>query len=246
MQIDTIANNLANINTNGFKASQVNFQDLLYETIATAGSESAVGEMLPTGLEVGSGARVVSSTKLFHQGELEQTNAPLDIAIQGDGFFKIRRQDGSFAYTRDGNFGMDGDRNLVRNDGMKLADGITIPINYNKITIGKDGTVSVSLGNDNSPQVVGSIKVTTFPNPSGLQSLGDNLFAETASSGTPIEQTPGINGAGQLRQQFIERSNVDVVNALVHLITAQRAYEMNTKAITISDRILQLSNNLVR
>ena len=244
--IDTIANNLANVNTNGFKASTVNFQDMLYETVTAPGTESSQGYQMPTGLEIGSGVRLVSTTKIFHQGELEQSGSDLDMAIQGNGFFKIQMANGEYAYTRDGAFGLDGQRRMVRTDGLALANGITIPDGARRIIIGDDGRVYALSGSGTEQSEAGQIKLSTFANPAGLQSAGDNLFLETVASGSPTETTPGQNGVGVIRQGFLERSNVDVVTSLIHLITAQRAYEMNTKAVTIADRIMQQSNNLIR
>jgi flagellar basal-body rod protein FlgG len=244
--IDTIANNLANVNTNGFKASSINFQDLLYESETPAGTESTEGSQMPTGLEIGSGVRAVSTTKIFRQGEMEQTGNPLDIAIQGDGFFRITLPDGTTGYTRDGNFGMDGQHRIVRNDGLLLADSITLPSDQRQITVGTDGGVYTINGVDSDQTKAGSIQLAVFANPAGLQSCGNNIYKETAASGAPVLSTPGQDGIGDLRQKFLERSNVDTVTELVHLITAQRAYEISTKAVTIADKILQQSNNLVR
>lgn len=244
--IDTVANNLANVNTNGFKASNLNFQDLLYETDIAPGTEVTEGYQVPTGLEVGSGVRIVSSSKLFKQGELEQTSREMDVAIQGKGFFRVQTADGTIAYSRDGSLGMDGQRRLVTNDGRPLADNVTMPANTTSIVIATDGKVYATLDGSTDQQLVGSITLASFANPAGLKSMGDNLYAETVSSGAATTGTPGSAGMGSLRQGYMERSNVDVVTELVRLITAQRAYEINTKAITIADRMLQESNGLVR
>ncbi len=246
MQINTIANNLANVNTNGFKASQLNFQDLLYDHQILPGTEATEGYQVPTGLEIGSGVRIVSSAKIFKQGELEQTDRNLDVCIQGRGFYRIQLADGTIAYTRDGAFGLDGQRRLVTPDGRPLADNVSLPTNANSIAISSDGKVYVAIGSSAEEQQVGSISLAVFANPAGLKSLGDNLFMETVSSGAATISTPGQNGVGVLRQGYLERSNVDVVTELVRLITAQRAYEINTKAITITDKMLQQSNALVR
>lgn len=246
MHIDTIANNLANVNTNGFKASALNFQDLLYENMATPGTEVAEGNQMPTGLEIGSGVRVVSSSKVFRQGEMEQTERELDLAVMGTGFFRVTMPDGTTGYTRDGQFGLDGQRRLVRSDGRVLADNITIPADTRKISIGSDGRVYTLNAAGTEQTLVGSLQLATFPNPAGLQSVGDNLYLETVSSGSATVVAPGAAGNGEVRQGFLERSNVDVVSELVHMISAQRAYEISTKAITISDRMLSEANNLVR
>ena len=244
--IDTIANNLANVNTNGFKASQLNFQDLLYDNEVIAGTESTEGNQVPTGLEIGSGVRVVSSVKIFKQGELEETARDLDVCVQGRGFFQVEMPDGTTAYTRDGAFGLDGQRRIVTPDGRPLADNITIPTGASSVSIGADGGVYAMVGADNQSQQVGTIQLATFANAGGLQSLGANMFAETVASSAPTLGKPGQNGVGELRQGYLERSNVDVVTELVRLIQAQRAYEINTKSITIADRMLQQTNALVR
>lgn len=242
--IDTVANNLANVNTNGFKASQLNFQDLLYENQVTPGTEITEGNQAPTGLEIGSGVRIVSSSKIFKQGELEQTQRDLDMSIQGNGFFRITMADGTTAYTRDGAFGLDGSRRIVTPDGRPLAENITVPSSATAIVVANDGKVYANLPGQSEQQMVGSITLANFANPAGLKSLGDNLFAETVASGAPTTGTPGQNGLGMLRQGYLERSNVDVVTELVRLISAQRAYEINTKAISTADRMLQMANNL--
>jgi len=244
--IDTIANNLANVNTNGFKASQLNFQDLLYDHQVMPGTEATEGYQVPTGLEIGSGVRIVSSAKLFRQGELEQTGRELDLSIQGPGFFRVQQADGTIAYTRDGAFGLDGQRRIVTPDGRPLADNITIPSNATTIIVASDGRVYATIGSSTEQQAVGAITLASFANPAGLKSIGDNLYVETVASGAATTNTPGQNGVGVIRQGYLERSNVDVVSELVRLITAQRAYEVNTKAIRIADEMLQQSNALVR
>ena len=244
--IDVIANNLANVNTNGFKASQLNFQDLLYDHEITPGTEATEGNQVPTGLEIGSGVRIVSTSKLFTQGDLEQTGRNLDICIQGQGFFRINMADGTIAYTRDGAFGLDGQRRIVTADGRPLSDNISLPGGTREIVISADGKVFAVVGSSGEEQSVGSISLAAFANPAGLKSVGDNLFLETVASGAPTLSSPGQNGVGSFRQGYLERSNVNVVSELVRLIAAQRAYEINTKSISVADKMLQQSNNLVR
>jgi flagellar basal-body rod protein FlgG len=244
--IDTVANNLANVNTHGFKASQLNFQDLLYEHQVAPGTEVTEGNQAPTGLEIGSGVRIVSSSKLFTQGELEPTGGQLDMAIQGNGFFRILLADGTTGYTRAGAFGLDGQRRIVTADGLPLADNLSVPSGATGLVVSNDGKIYCTTAGSNTQQLVGAVTLANFANPAGLQSNGGNLLIETAASGAATTAAPGQNGLGSLRHGYLERSNVDVVSELVRLITAQRAYEINSKAITIADRMLQESNNLVR
>jgi len=244
--IDAIANNLANVNTNGFKASNVNFEDLLYEQVVSPGTEVAEGFQIPTGIEIGSGVRIVSTAKRFSQGSVEQTRRDLDLCVQGRGFFAVNMPDGTTAYTRDGALGMDGERRMVTAQGRPLADNITIPANTTRITVAADGKVYVQLAGSTDQTLVGQIQLASFANAGGLRSMGGNLFAESVASGAPTLHVPGQESVGELKQGYLERSNVDVVAELVRLITAQRAYEINTKAITISDRMLSTSNSLVR
>lgn len=244
--IDVIANNLANVNTNGFKASQLNFQDLLYDHEVLPGSEATEGNTVPTGIEVGSGVKISSTSKIFKQGDLEQTNRSLDMCIQGHGFFRVTMADGSTAYTRDGAFGLDGDRRVVTTDGRPLAENITLPSGTSDVVLSADGSIYAVAGASGEQQNVGSVSLATFANPAGLKSIGDNLFVESVASGAPTVSTPGLSGAGSLQQGYLERSNVEVVSELVRLIAAQRAYEINTKSISIADKMLQQANNLVR
>ncbi len=244
--IDTIANNLANVNTNGFKGSNVNFEDLLYEQVLPPGTEVAEGYQIPTGIEIGSGVRIVGTAKRFSQGSVEQTRRDLDMCIQGRGFFSVSMPDGTSAYTRDGSVGMDGSRRLVTAQGRPLSDGVTIPSDTTSITIAADGKVYVQQAGSTEQSLVGQIQLASFANAGGLRSLGGNLFGESVASGAPTLHVPGQEGVGELKQGYLERSNVDVVAELVRLIAAQRAYEINTKAITISDRMLSTSNSLVR
>ncbi len=238
-QIDVIANNLANVSTNGFKKSRAVFEDLLYQTLRQPGAQSTQQTQIPSGLQVGTGVRPVASERLFTQGNLQQTGNFLDVAIQGNGFFQVQMPDGTTAYTRDGAFQMDAQGQLVTSSGYRLSPSVTIPPNAQSITIGADGTVTVKLQGQASTTQVGTIQLASFINPAGLQSHGENLYQETAASGTPNTNTPGTNGVGTLNQGYVETSNVNVVEELVNMIQTQRAYEINSKAIQTSDQMLQ-------
>ena len=244
MVVDVIANNLANINTNGFKRSQVDFQDLMYLKIAQAGGESASGVENPTGFEIGTGVRPAATTKIFTGGELEQTERDLDVAITGEGFFQVTMPDGSLRYTRDGSLKLDSSRNLVTSQGYAIAGPGALPPTAVKITIGVDGTVT-SHASDGTTTGLGQLTMVRFPNSAGLTSEGDNLLAETPASGTPITGTGGQNGFGEIRQRFLEKSNVQMVTELVNLIKAQRAYEINSRAIKAGDEMLNTANRLI-
>jgi len=244
MIVDVIANNLANINTNGFKRSQVDFQDLMYVKLLEAGRETASGVLAPTGFEIGSGIRPAATTKIFSAGELENTGRELDVSIQGDGFFEITMPDGSTRYTRDGSFKLNANRQLVTAQGHLLGSGFTVPQDSVHISIGNDGTV-ISHISDGTGTNIGSILLTRFPNAAGLSSEGDNLLAETSASGSPISGTPGQQGLGSLQQGFLEKSNVQMVTELVNLIKAQRAYEINSRAIRAGDEMLNTANRLI-
>ncbi len=245
--VDNTANNLANVNTTGFKRSQADFADLIYVTERSPGADSAQGLQVPTGLQIGSGVRVAGTTKHHTEGVLENTGNQMDVAVEGAGFFQITLPDGSIRYTRDGAFRLNRDGSFVTSDGFLIQPQISIPPDAVSIGIGADGTVSViTSGAPNTSTPVGQITLTRFVNPAGLSAEGRNLFAETASSGAPQIATPGQNGAGFLRQGFLERSNVDVVAELVNLILAQRAYEFNTRAIRTADEMLSNTNNLTR
>ncbi len=245
MQVDTIANNIANVNTSSFKKNRVNFRSLLYSTLREPGASTSANLMNPTGLQIGSGTEVSSSIKLFMQGDLEQTGAPLDMGIQGDGFFRINLGNGEFRYTRDGGFRRDGNGQVVTVDGFLLMPPLTVPPDATEIVVGQDGIVQVRVGGADTLQTVGQVRLTRFPNPSGLRAEGQNFFRETASSGPPSEQIPGQTGAGFLRQGFLERSNVAVVDELIALIQAQRNYEVNSRTIQVSDEMLQQVSNLI-
>jgi len=246
MQVDTIANNIANVNTSGYKKNQLSFRSLMYRTFREPGAPTSANQNNPTGLQVGSGTEIASSTKLFMQGDLEPTANPLDLAISGEGFFEVQTAGGVAAYTRDGSFRRDADGLLVTADGFQLEPAVTIPPDATEISVGQDGTVSVTTEGIPTPSVVGQIQLTRFSNPAGLKALGGNLYAETASSGTPTVQAPGTTGTGILRQSFRERSNVAIVDELIALIEAQRNYEVNSRTIRVSDEMMQQVGNLIR
>lgn len=238
MMVDVTANNLANINTTGFKRSQIDFQDLLYIKMRAAGSEVASGVKYPSGMEIGSGVRAASTVKVFSAGELATTGRNLDVAILGDGFLQITLPNGDTRYTRDGALQQNADGQLVNNNGYTVEPAITIPTDAIAVDIGKDGSVNVT-SSTGTQSVMGPIQLVRFPNPSGLSSEGDNLLAETEASGTPTTGTAGENGLGTLQAGFLEKSNVQMVTELVNLITAQRAYEVNSRTIKAGDEMLR-------
>jgi flagellar basal-body rod protein FlgG len=244
--VDVIANNLANINTVGFKRSQVDFQDLMYVKLEEAGRETAAGTTAPSGFEIGSGVRPASTVKVFTQGEQENTSKPLDLAIQGDGFFQVTLPNGTVRYTRDGAFQLNADSNIVSSSGYILEPPVTIPTGTRSINVGTDGTVSAFVGDSTTPQVVGTITLVRFANASGLSAEGNNLLAETSASGSPQTGTAGQSGYGAIQAGFLERSNVQMVTELVNLIKAQRAYETNSRAIKAGDEMLTTANQLLR
>jgi flagellar basal-body rod protein FlgG len=245
--IDNTANNLANVNTNGFKKGQADFQDLIYVNERTPGAEAAQGLQVPTGLQIGSGVRVSGITKVFTSGTLQNTANPLDVAIEGDGFFQVTLPSGETRYTRDGALRLNAVGNLVTSDGFLVSPQVTIPQEAVSIQIATDGTVSVTnAGATNTTTPVGQITLVRFANPAGLSAEGRNLFSESASSGQPLIATPGLNGAGFLRQSFREGSNVEAVNELINLILAQRAYEFNTRSVRTADSMLQATTELIR
>jgi flagellar basal-body rod protein FlgG len=246
LNLDTIANNLANVNTAGFKRSRVDFQDLLYQSFKAAGAQAAAGAEVPTGIQVGHGARPVATQKLFTQGNFQQTENPLDLVIEGDGFFTVQRPDGTTGYTRSGAFKRDGTGKLVTSDGFALLPEINIPATAKSITIGSDGIVSVSLAGQAASQQVGTLELARFVNPAGLNSIGRNLFTATSASGDATTGQPGTNGLGTIGQGFLESSNVSVVEEMVNLIVSQRAYEAGSKAVQSADEMLQVANNLRR
>ncbi|MCU7376564.1 flagellar basal-body rod protein FlgG [Paucibacter sp. O1-1] len=239
MQLDTISHNLSNVATNGFKRSHAVFEDLIYQNLRQTGANTTEQTVLPTGLQVGLGVRPVATSRNFSQGNLQQTSNNLDLAIKGNGFFQIQMPDGTTNYTRDGSFQLDANGQIVTNNGYTVLPGITVPNNAQTLTIGQDGTVSVTVPGNPLPQTLGQIQVANFVNPAGLDPKGQNLFAETASSGTPNAGAPNANGLGALQQGFVETSNVNVVEELVQMIQTQRAYELNSKAVQTSDQMLQ-------
>ncbi|MBZ8140145.1 flagellar basal body rod protein FlgG [Rubrivivax gelatinosus] len=238
-KLDVISNNLANVGTNGFKRGGVQFEDLMYQNLRQAGAASSEQSTLPIGLQVGLGVRAAGTTRNFTQGNLQQTGNSYDIAIKGNGFFQIQMPDGSTGYSRDGAFQVDNAGQLVTNQGYPVQPGITIPADAKTVTVADDGTVQVTTAGSATPATVGQLQLANFVNPAGLESLGQNLYAETAASGTPNTGTPGTNELGALQQGFVETSNVNVVEELVNMIATQRAYELNSKAIQTSDQMLQ-------
>ena len=245
--IDNTANNIANVNTNGFKKGQVDFQDLIYINARTPGSDVAQGLQVPTGLQIGSGVRVASTTKVFTEGALVNTQNPFDVAVEGDGFFQVTLPSGELRYTRDGALRVNAQGSLVTSDGFLISPQITVPQGVVSVSIGSDGTVSAQqAGALNASVNLGQLTLVRFVNPAGLSAEGRNLFAETASSGAPVIATPGQNGVGLTRQGFLERANVDVVTELINLILAQRAYEFNTRAVRTADNMLASTTDLVR
>ncbi len=244
-RLSVISNNLANVNTTGFKRDQAVFEDLMYQNIRQSGAASSEATKLPSGMSVGTGVRVVATEKLHTQGNLVQTGNPLDAAIQGRGFFQILRPDGSTAYTRDGSFQVNSQGQVVNSSGYQLQPSITVPTGAQSFTIGEDGTVTVLNAGATAPSQIGTIQTADFINPTGLQAIGGNLFLETASSGSPQTGTPGLSGFGTLTSGAVETSNVNVVEELVNMIETQRAYEMNSKVISTTDQMLQfVSQNL--
>lgn len=238
-QMDVIANNLANVSTNGFKRSRAVFEDLLYQNIRQPGAQTSQQTQLPSGLQLGTGVRPVATERIFSQGNLQQTSNDKDIAIQGAGFFQVLMPDGTTAYTRDGSFQVDSQGQLVTSSGFAVQPAITIPATAQSFTVGRDGTVSITTAGTAATTQVGTLQLATFINPTGLQAKGENLYVETTASGNPTQNTPGANGAGLLTQGYVETSNVNVVEELVNMIQTQRAYEINSKAITTSDQMLQ-------
>jgi len=238
-QLDVIANNLANVSTNGFKKAHAVFEDLMYQNLRQVGANTSEQTNLPTGLQVGLGVRTVATARSFAQGNLQQTGNNLDIAVQGNGFFQLTLPDGTIGYTRDGAFQLDNQGRMVNSNGLPLAGGITVPANATAVSVAADGSVSATIPGSTAPQSIGTITLASFVNPAGLEPKGQNVYAESAASGQPNVGTAGANGLGTMMQGFVETSNVNVVQELVTMIQTQRAYEMNSKAIQTSDQMLQ-------
>jgi flagellar basal-body rod protein FlgG len=236
--LDVISNNLANVSTNGFKRARAVFEDLLYQTMRQPGAASSQQTTIPSGLQLGTGVRPISTERIFTQGSLQRTENPLDMAINGGGFFQIQMPDGTLAYTRDGAFQKDNTGQVVTSSGYPLSPAITIPSNALTVSISRDGIVSYTQAGVSTSTQIGNIQLANFVNNGGLQSMGENLFIETASSGTPTPTTPGTNGTGLLNQGYVETSNVNVAEELVTMIQTQRAYELNSKAVSTSDAML--------
>jgi flagellar basal-body rod protein FlgG len=244
-RMTVISHNLANVGTNGFKKDRAVFEDLLYQNVKQVGAATSQDTVAPTGLNLGTGVRVVATEKNYTQGGLNNTGNALDVAVNGRGFFQVLMPDGSFAYTRDGSFKMSAEGELVTSSGYKVQPGITIPSGAQSISIGTDGVVSAQVAGQSAPTQIGTLQLTDFVNPAGLQPRGENLLSESAASGPAQTSTPGLNGLGTLQAGFLEGSNVNVVEELVSMIETQRAYEMNSKAISTSDQMLQyVSQNL--
>ena len=237
-QMDTITHNLANVSTNGYKRSHAVFEDLLYQNLRQAGAQSSAQTQLPTGLQLGTGVRPVATSRNYSQGNLQQTNNVFDVAISGSGFFPLSMPDGTVGYTRDGSFHVDAQGQIVSSNGMPLNPPITVPANANSITIGSDGTISALVSGQQQPAQIGQLQLATFMNPAGMDPRGQNVYFETPASGTATIGVPGQNGAGMVQQGYVETSNVNVVEELVAMIQTQRAYEINSKAISTTDQML--------
>lgn len=237
--LDVVTNNLANVGTSGFKRSRAVFEDLLYQNLRQPGAQSSQLTMVPTGFQLGTGVHPIGTERIHTQGNLEKVDNPMSVAINGNGFFQVLKPDGTTAYTRDGTFQLDNQGQLVTISGYPVQPSITIPVGALSVTVGTDGTVSVMQAGAAAPTQVGAIQLANFVNPGGLQAVGENLFSETAASGAPATGAPGSNGLGVINQGFVETSNVNVVEEMVKMIEIQRAYEINSKAITVSDQMLQ-------
>ncbi len=246
LNIDVISNNLANVNTAGYKRSRADFQELIYQDIVAPGTSSSEGAVIPSGIELGLGVTPVAVQKVFLQGDFVQTGNNLDMVIEGDGFFQITKPDGEVAYTRSGAFKMDSEGRIVTSDGYLLEPSVTIPSNTKNITIGSDGKITVIQAGSTTPIEVGQIELARFINPGGLKAIGKSLFEPTASSGEATVNKPGSEGLGTINQGYIEMSNVNIVEEMVNMIISQRAYEINSKAVQASDEMLQVANSLKR
>ncbi len=246
LNLDTIAHNLANVNTSGFKQRRTQFQDLLYQDVRNAGTSNTATTEIPVGLQIGLGTKPVATEMIFTQGDFTATNSQLDMVIEGQGFFQVRMPDGTLAYTRNGNFHVNRDGALVTSDGDLLDPQITIPEDQVSVMIGKDGTVSVIQAGQTEAQQIGKIELANFQNPAGLQAVGKNLFTPTLASGDAVTGTPGENGLGTLLAGYLEQSNVSVVEEMVNMIVSQRAYEANSKVIRSADEMFSMANNVLR
>ena len=246
--IDTISNNLSNVNTTGFKKNRADFEDLLYQTSRIAGTPATEVTVVPTGIQVGHGVKVSASQKMYTQGSLQNTGNESDIAIEGEGFFRVLLYDGSYAYTRDGSFKIDSNGQLVNANGYRVMPEVILPENFirDSLTISKDGRITVKVPGSDDPIEVGQMELYRFINPAGMQAIGENLLKVTNASGDAIPGRPGFEGMGKTIQKFLEMSNVSVVKEMVNMIVAQRAYELNSKAIQTSDTMLGIANNLKR
>ncbi|MBN9555322.1 MAG: flagellar basal-body rod protein FlgG [Alphaproteobacteria bacterium] len=243
--VETIANNLANMNTTGFKQQRAEFQDLLYQNIQTPGAQTSdQGTFAPNGIQIGAGVRTAAIYRITTQGDLKQTSNPYDVAIQGSGYFRIQQADGTDAYTRSGNFSLSPEGQLITQDGLVVQPGIAIPQNTLSVQINAQGQVNATVAGNNTPQTVGQLELTRFPNEAGLNAIGNNLYLETPASGSPQAGVPGSTGYGTVQQGFLETSNVNSVDEITALITAQRAYEMNSKVISAADQMLQQTAQL--
>ena len=247
LNVQVISNNIANMRTTGYKRQRAEFQDLLYEHVRRIGTQTSdQGNVLPVGIDLGSGVKTVGTPRIMTQGTLSPTGKDFDVAVRGEGFFKIQQPDGTFAYTRDGSFEMDNQGRIVTAQGNVVQPGITLPQNASSVSINQQGQVSVTVPGTTTPQVLGQLQLTRFINKAGLQPIGDNMFVETPASGTPIDGTPNVDGMGNLQQGNLEQANVEAVTEISDLIAAQRAYEMNAKVITASDQMLSATSNLMR
>jgi flagellar basal-body rod protein FlgG len=247
LAVQVISNNIANLRTTGYKRQRAEFQDLLYEHVRQVGTQtSSQGNIMPVGVEIGTGVKTVGTPRLMSQGNLTPTGNPLDVAIRGDGFFKILLPDGTFPYTRDGSFNLDQQGRVVTAEGNVVQPGLTLPANAHSITINQQGQLSVLVPGSTTPNLIGQFDLTRFANVAGLQPIGDNLFVETPASGPPQDGIPNTDGMGNLQQSSLEQANVDAVTEISDLISAQRAYEMNSKIITAADQMLQATANLMR
>jgi flagellar basal-body rod protein FlgG len=244
LKMSVIANNLANVNTNGFKKSRAEFQDVLYDNLRAAGAQTANGEQIPAGLQVGQGVRTAGTQRIFSMGDLRQTNHSFDVAIEGDGFFQVQQPNGEIAYTRDGAIKLDATGRMVTTDGQVIIPQITVPRDSTMLTIARDGTVSANLSDNGVPVELGNLTLVRFSNPAGLEPMGHNLYGMTAASGQPMINPPGTQGTGTLAQGFLEGSNVRAVDEMIDLITTQRAYEMGTKIIQAADQMLSSTSNI--